>query len=500
MKKLLAKTLVMLLGALLALAVLPSTLLAEGVEHLPAPSPWMITPFVVLLLMIAVMPFIDRHWWEKYFPHTAIGLGAVTVAYYVFCLDGAWRMLHSAEEYISFICLVGSLYVVSGGIHIRLRGYSTPVSNSILLVTGAVLSNIVGTTGASMILIRPFIRNNKYRLHSYHIIFFIFIVSNMGGALTPIGDPPLFLGYLRGIPFFWVLWNLWDVWIFAVGIVLAVFFVIDHYYYKKVPPAVREEVRSVGEHAGFEGWPNMIFLAVVLVAVFIQHPPFLREAMMVAAGAASYFTTKKQIHSANHFNFLPIKEVAFLFLGLFATMVPALDWLELNSSTLGITSPSSFFWSTGTLSAFLDNAPTYLNFLVAEIGLFVSPHTISQIQALIAAGAHADLASQTAEIRQTFDVLMHYHGDLVASGAVPVSDIQVSFLMALHPDHLRAISIAAVFFGAMTYIGNAPNFMVRSIAEQMGARMPSFFGYMIRFSIPILLPVFALVWFIFFRG
>ncbi|MDH7514538.1 MAG: sodium:proton antiporter [Bacteroidota bacterium] len=479
---------------------LPSVLHAETASHVPEPPLWIVTPFLVLLLAIAVMPFINRHWWERFFPHVSIALGAITTVYYILFLDGTHRMLHAGHEYVSFICLIGSLFVVAGGIHIRLRGYSTPLTNIVLLLFGAVLSNIVGTTGASMILIRPYIHNNKYRLHPYHIIFFIFIVSNMGGALTPIGDPPLFLGYLRGIPFFWVLFNLWGVWLFAIGSILAVFFLIDLRYYGKVPQAVREEVIRVGEHAKFEGWHNIFFLAVILVAVFISTPPFLREVLMLSAAAGSYYTTRPHIHRANHFNFFPIKEVGFLFLGLFATMVPALDWLELNSPSLGIVSASQFYWGTGFLSSFLDNAPTYLNFLSAEIGLFVTPNIIAELQALIPAGFHADLTGRATDIRLAFEALCRYHGDLVASGHVPLSDIQVSYLLAVHPLHVMAISIAAVFFGAMTYIGNAPNFMVRSIAEQLGTRMPSFFGYMIRYSIPILLPIFVLVWLIFFHG
>ena len=490
------------LGMLAALVLFASPALASGGEaaHIVEPNPLMIIPFVLLLLAIALMPFIAKHWWEHYFPHVAIGLGLITIVYYVFFLHNPVRMLHSGIEYFSFISLVGSLFVVAGGMHINLKGYASPVKNTIILGLGAVLSNIVGTTGASMILIRPFMRNNKTRLHAYHIVFFIFIVSNIGGALTPIGDPPLFLGYLKGIPFFWVMESVWHIWLLTMGIVLGVFIAIDTYYYRKMPADVRAKQDAAGDVTKLQGMHNIGFLLVILVAVFIQDPPFVRELIMIAAAAGSYFSTKKHVHQANDFNFFPIKEVGFLFLGLFATMVPALDWLELNAASLGISHPGQFYWGTGILSSFLDNAPTYLNFLSAEIGLLVRPELVQQVQEVIANGAMQapNFAQYSQEVRTTVETLVHYHGGMVASGSVPVDDINVSYLISMQPLYVMAISVAAVFFGAMTYIGNAPNFMVKSIAEQAGAKMPSFFGYLVRFAIPILLPIFILVWLLFF--
>jgi Na+/H+ antiporter NhaD/arsenite permease-like protein len=489
-------------GALAALMLTTVPAFAsEGGSHVIEPNPFMIIPFVVLLLAIALMPFINKHWWEHYFPHVAIGLGLITIVYYVFFLHNPVRMLHSGIEYFSFICLVGSLFVVAGGMHINLKGHASPVKNTLLLLIGAVLSNLVGTTGASMILIRPFMRNNKTRLHAYHIVFFIFIVSNIGGGLTPIGDPPLFLGYLKGVPFFWVLQNVWVIWLLTIGIVLGVFVVIDTYYYKKVPADVRTMQNEAGDTTKLQGMHNIGFLLLILISVFIQNPPFLREAIMILASVGSYYTTKRDVHKANDFNFFPIKEVGFLFLGLFATMVPALDWLELNAASLGVSTAGQFYWGTGILSSFLDNAPTYLNFLSAQIGLLVRPELISQVQEIIAAGAlnAPNFAQYSQEVRSTVETLVHYHGGLVASGNVPLSDIQISHLIAEHDAYLKAISVAAVFFGAMTYIGNAPNFMVKSIAEQAGAKMPSFFGYLFRFAIPILLPIFFLVWLLYFN-
>ncbi|MBI1805693.1 MAG: sodium:proton antiporter [Ignavibacteria bacterium] len=464
----------------------------------------MIIPFILLLLSIAVIPFLSKRWWEKYYPAVSVVLGAITVVYYLFFLDNTERMVHTGIEYLSFIILIGSLFVVAGGIHIRLKGKSTPIANVIVLAIGAVASNFLGTTGASMIMIRPYLRVNKYRLRGFHVVFFIFIVSNIGGALTPIGDPPLFLGYLKGVPFFWVLEYVWHIWSIAVASVLVIFFVIDYLSFKKFEASKKHVPETeLHEKAEVSGLHNIFFLAVILLAVFIEHPVMLRELLMVIAATGSYVTTKKEIHNKNNFNFVPIKEVAILFLGIFATMVPALDWLELNATTIGITSAGQFYWGTGILSSVLDNAPTYLNFLSASIGLFVDQNIVSQVQHLISThgsdianigGAHAE------EVRNTFATLMKYHSDLVATGQVPVDDIQISYLIGNHNIYLKAISIAAVFFGANTYIGNGPNFMVKSIAEQSGAECPSFGGYIAKYSLPILIPVFAVVWWIFFTG
>ncbi|MGA7161690.1 MAG: sodium:proton antiporter [Bacteroidota bacterium] len=463
----------------------------------------MVLPFIVLLFAIALVPFIDRHWWEKNYPYVAIGLGLIPVAYYFFVLGNESRMFQSGMEYFSFIVLIGSLFVVSGGIHIRIKGKSKPLANVVLLMIGAVAANVLGTTGASMILIRPFLRVNKYRLRGFHVVFFIFVVSNIGGALTPIG-PPLFLGYLKGVPFWWVLQSVWHMWIIALAMVLAVFFVIDTISFRKFEAGSKHVPASqLHEEAEVGGIHNIFFLAVIVVAVFLENPPFIREALMIAAAAGSYFTTRKEIHVKNDFNFVPIKEVAILFVGIFATMVPALDWLELNAASTGITKAGQFYWGTGALSAVLDNAPAYLNFLSASIGLFVDQNIVAQVQHLVAThgsniasinNIHAD------EIRNTFGALTKFHPELVAAGGVSLSVVQVSYLIGNHDVYLKAISLGAVFFGACTYIGNGPNFMVKSIAEQSGVAMPSFFGYIVRYTIPVLLPTFALIWFLFFRS
>ncbi len=483
-------------------AGIPAAGLAEnGVRT--APDPVMMLPFGLLLLAIAVIPFVNRRWWERYYPHVSAVLGCVVVVYYVFGLDNPARMLHAGIEYVSFICLIGPLFVVAGGIHIRIRGRSTPLTNVFLLAIGAVVSNIIGTTGASMILIRPYLRVNRYRVKPHHVVFFIFVVSNMGGALTPIGDPPLFLGYLKGIPFFWVAEHLWFKWAIGIAAVLGAFYLVDLWNFRRLPASVRHEAEESREEGEAGGVQNVFFIVVILVAVFITNPPFVREALMVLAAVGSYLTTRREVHEKNDFNFLPVKEVAVLFLGIFATMVPALDWLEINAAGVGIQHAGQFYWATGTLSSFLDNAPTYLTFLSAAIGLFVNEDIVRQVSHLIQTQG-ADIGQiagpYAAEIKSTFVALMKYHPDMVAAGRVPVDDIQVSYLIGNHSIFIQAISIAAVFFGACTYIGNGPNFMVKSIAEHSGVPCPSFLGYIVRYTVPVLLPVFGVIWFFFFYG
>lgn len=487
---------------LLGFHVTSSSVLAEDGAHIAAVNPWMVTPFALLLLAIALMPFIHKQWWEHNYPFVSVALGAVTIGYYVFWLDNPARMLHTGREYLSFIALIGSLFVVAGGIHIRIKGRAKPLANVYLLSVGAVLANIVGTTGASMILIRPYLRTNRYRIKPYHVVFFIFIVSNMGGALTPIGDPPLFLGYLKGIPFFWIVNTIWYKWAVAMAVVLGVFYVIDYMQYHKLPADVQQALAGEHETGEASGVHNVFYLVLILIAVFVTNPPFLRELLMISAAVASYFTTRHEIHKKNDFNFAPIKEVGILFLGIFATMVPALDWLSSNSSEIGVRSVGQYYWFTGVFSAVLDNAPTYLNFLSAAIGLHVSPEVVREMGNLVQTrGADLSLfagANQVA-VKNGFMVLMQYHFDLVSTGQVPVDYLQTAYLMGNHDKYVQAISLAAVFFGAITYIGNGPNFMVKSIAEQNGVPCPGFFGYIFKYSLPVLLPVLIGIWLLFFH-
>jgi Na+/H+ antiporter NhaD/arsenite permease-like protein len=435
----------------------------------------MLAPFMLLLLSIAVVPFISSHWWERNFPWVSYCLGAIAIIYYFFVINNGSRMMHTAMEYYSFIALIGSLFVVSGGIVIQITGRSTPIANVTLLAVGAVIANIFGTTGASMILIRPFLRMNKYRVSGYHVVFFIFIVSNIGGLLTPIGDPPLFLGYLKGIPFFWVMSRTVIIWLLTTVVVLIVFYVTDYHHYKKLPDEMEHEIEDTGDEATIKGLHNMMFLLVILIAVFMDRP--WREIIMITSAVASYLTTKQSLYQRNEFNFIPVKEVAILFAGIFATMVPVLDWLELNAAKLGFTQPGHFFWGSGILSSFLDNAPTYLTFLSAACGVHgLNVDNLSHINALIGELSAEEMAG--------------VKGGLIGAPICVLGENSWRYV--------QAISAGAVLFGAMTYIGNGPNFMVKSIAEQARVRMPSFFGYMIKYSIPVLIPVYAAVWLLFF--
>ncbi len=411
----------------------------------------MILPFIVMLLSIALMPFINLHWWEKHYPKVAFGLALLSVGYYVLVLRHFEPLADVAHEYISFIALIGSLFIVAGGVHIRVSGEATPLRNTLYLAIGACLANLIGTTGASMLMIRPWIRMNKYRITAFHVVFFIFIVGNVGGALTPIGDPPLFLGYLQGVPFFWTTIHLWLPWLVMVTSLLAIFHVMDWINFNRAPKAVREH-ETAEESFSILGKRNFLLLAVILGAVFLPTP--WREIIMAGAAVASWYFTPRQVHDMNHFNFHPIKEVAWLFFGIFATMLPALDYLNVHSDTLGVHTPMQYYALTGILSAVLDNAPTYLTFLA------------------------------TATAQQGFQL---------------AQPSEVVAFAAQHADLLTAISLGAVFFGAATYIGNGPNFMIKAIAEHAKVETPSFFGYVGRYTLPILLPLLILMALLFLR-
>ncbi len=412
------------------------------------PNPWMILPFGALLGAIALGPLLAPLRWQKHYAKVAGALGAVTLAYYLFGLQARERVLHVAHDYVSFIALIGSLFVVSGGIHLNVKGEATPRVNVLFLFVGAILANLLGTTGASMLLIRPWIRMNKYRVTAHHIVFFIFVVSNVGGALTPIGDPPLFLGYLNGIPFWWVARHCWPLWAVGVGALLAVFYALDRLNYARAPRPVRER-ETAQEQWRCVGLANLLFLAVILGAVFLQRPRLLREGLMAAAALGSYFTTQQNVHEANHFSLTPIREVAILFAGIFATMVPALDWLQLNAGRLVEPTPSFFYWGAGALSSVLDNAPTYLSFMSALMG----------------AAHEADMPN----------------------------------LLVTQSASVVAVSVGAVFFGAATYIGNGPNFMVKAIADHQKVHTPTLPGYVLKYTLPCLLPMLSLVWWLFLR-
>lgn len=441
-------------------------------EHAPG---WLVIPFVTLLLMIATGPLFYEHFWHHNYPKIAVGLAVIVVLYYLFVLHNVHNPVHALAEYVQFIALLASLFIASGGILIEVDKKSTPLANVLLLIVGALISNLIGTTGASMLLIRPFIRLNKDNIQPYHIIFFIFMVSNVGGSLTPIGDPPLFLGFLKGVPFFWTLEHNWPAWILALTILSILFYTVDRKMGKSADIPESDDEITYSNKITLTGTRNFLWLLVIIISVFLdpnvlewvpaihydgQKFSFIRETIMFAVAYLSFRFADKKALKGNEFNFEPIREVAFIFIGIFGTMMPALELVGTFAQSeegAAMITYNTLYWGTGLLSGFLDNAPTYLNFLAAA------------------------MASQGAEINIIQQVKDFALGNYLNS----------SF-------ELMAISIASVFFGAMTYIGNGPNFMVKSIAEQSGIKMPSFFGYILRFSIPILLPILFITWLVFF--
>lgn len=438
------------------------------------PPGWTVIPFVLLLLMIATGPLFYEHFWHKNYPIVAVALAAIVVLYYLFALHNTHGPVHALAEYVQFIALLASLFIASGGIMIDIDKKATPIANVLLLLVGAVVSNLIGTTGASMLLIRPFIRLNKTRIKAYHIIFFIFIVSNVGGSLTPIGDPPLFLGFLKGVPFFWTLEHNIFPWLFALILLLIIFYIFDKN--NKADYGLNDDEITFSGKVKLIGARNFFWLAVVIASVFLDPNvmdwvpaihydgvkfSFLREIIMFTVAFLSFKFANKKAIQGNEFSFEPIREVAFIFIGIFGTMMPALELVgSFAASPEGskLVSHNTLYWGTGMLSGFLDNAPTYINFLTAA------------------------MAAEGGTITKVVDVVAFAQGGVFYDSILD----------------LKAISIAAVFFGAFTYIGNGPNFMVKSIAEQIGIKMPSFFGYIIRFSIPFLLPLLLLVWLVFF--
>jgi len=431
----------------LLFSILPSLAMAsEGGSHVDFPL-WNGAFFAGLLLCIAVIPLINGDWWGRNYGYVSLVL-AIPAA--IIVVSKEWiLLLHVVQEYISFIILLGSLFVIAGGIVIRVGIPGTPKLNSIILLIGAVFASLIGTTGASMVLLRPMLRSNRWRKHVIHIyIFFIFMVSNIGGLLTPLGDPPLFLGFLRGVPFFWTL-RLLPMWCLAVAVLLILFFFLDTYFARKESPErTLKALEGLPEKKlEIKGKINFLFLLMVIGSFFI--PPIFREGVMILAAVLSVFFTRKSLREENAFTYHPIIEVAILFAGIFVTMVPVLTMLQMGGSKLGVVQPWQFFWVTGALSSFLDNAPTYLVFM------------------------------------STAQSVAHAKG--IVDGLV----------VGVPESMLAAISVGAVFMGANTYIGNGPNFMVKAICEENGVKMPSFFGYM-AWSVGILIPLFVLVTVVFF--
>lgn len=480
MKKLLA-----FLGSLgLMLVCNPVTALAAeqtaGGESVSVPI-WLCIPFVGLLLCIAVLPLLKAEWWEGHQPHAVIFWSLLFIIPFALIFSTGTALETVLEcivnDYLTFIILLFGLFCVSGNITMSGDLAGSPRINVGLLALGTLLSSWIGTTGASMLMVRPVIKMNSWRKRKRHIIvFFIFLVSNIGGCLTPIGDPPLLMGFMRGIPFFWSL-KLLPLLLVNMAVLLFLFYWIDRRAYRKdIALGLKPDISKPGTEVKIRGIHNLIFLVMIVAAVILSgtllgHPAFQDAAgnvrgihifgevqlgypalieivIILLAAFLSFRTTNVEIRRENHFTWSAIREVAVLFIGIFITMQPALMLLKANGGKLGITEPFQMFWTTGMLSSFLDNTPTYLVFLTT-------------------AGA-----------------LGFKEGMATTLGTVPIQ-------------MLMAISAGAVFMGANTYIGNAPNFMVKSIADENGVRMPSFFGYLL-WSLAILVPVFVLDMLLFF--
>lgn len=459
-------------------------MLIAATEAATAPPAWAAAPFAVLLLAIAIFPLVQatHHWWENNRNKliVAVVLALVTLGYYAtrgdstgggaFSVAIVGKVLSHAvlDEYVPFMVVLIALYAITGGIVVRGDLRATPRNNTLILAAGGVLASFIGTTGASMLLIRFLLRTNSERKLKVHtVIFFIFAVSNIGGLLTPIGDPPLLLGYLKGVPFLWPM-TLWGQWLIVLGGILLIYFAYDSIVYRREPiGALMHDITEI-QPLRIAGGLNFVWLVFAVAAVATIQPGaripgtetvmpvFAREGAMLLFTGLAYFTTPRALREENRFEFGPVWEVGALFIGFFITMQTPIEMLHSVAPRLaeqGLTHPWQFFWATGILSSFLDNAPTYVIFLETANQLTTAPGP---------------------------GIIQLTTGDYIRS------------------DLLAAISCGAVFMGANTYIGNGPNFMVKAIAERSGVRMPSFFEYML-YSGAILMPLFIAVTFVFFR-
>jgi Na+/H+ antiporter NhaD/arsenite permease-like protein len=447
---------------------------------------WAVIPFAGILLSIALFPLFAPNFWHHHYPKVALAWALTFAVPFMFAYKGLAfnEILHIyIIDYIPFIILLGGLFTVAGGIYIKGSLKGSPAVNTIMLLIGTALASWIGTTGAAMVLIRPVLRSNSWRKHKVHtIVFFIFLVCNIGGALTPLGDPPLFLGFLHGVPFFWTMKAL-PAMIFVTVLLLVLYFAMDCFFYRK------EDLSTVSstekEPLKIDGWHNFILLGGIVgavlfsglvkmgeISIFGIHQSvqnLVKDSAILLVAALSLATTRKETRQGNEFSWEPIKEVAYLFAGIFMTIIPALAILKAGENgalaflVKAAEKPGHYFWLAGTLSSFLDNAPTYLTYFNTALGKFFS----GQPEAM----AVPKLCSLSP---------IPGYGNLSCA------------------DYLLGISLGAVFMGANTYIGNAPNFMVKSIAEEAGVAMPSFFGYMFKYSIPILVVAFIIVTFVFF--
>jgi Na+/H+ antiporter NhaD/arsenite permease-like protein len=451
-------------------------------SHLPLTS---CLPFAGMLLSIALWPLIAPEFWHHHFGKISAFWSLCLAVPFVIIFKGTavYEIIHiMLADYVPFIILLWSLYTVSGGILLRGTLTGTPMINVVMLLIGTILASWMGTTGAAMLLIRPFLRANKNRKNrTFMVVFFIFLVANVGGSLTPLGDPPLFLGFLHGVRFFWT-FNIAPHMVCMVILLIIIYYAMDKYYYIKEMrqiAAVEGSGTASGDQSrvplALEGVHNFLFLAGIVGAVLMSGmvdwgdvntlgvhrglQDWVRDVILVILGILSLVTTTAKIRQDNEFTWFPIQEVAYLFIGIFVTMIPCLLILKAGAEGAlaflikGVSQPAHYFWITGALSSFLDNAPTYLTFFNTALGSFFAG--LSEPEAVV-------------------------------------------LLMSDKAIYLKAISSGAVFFGACSYIGNAPNFMVRAISEEAGTPMPSFFGYILKYSLVFLVPSFIVITWIFY--
>ena len=468
-----------ILAAIAVVAAGPARAADAADPHLGAAlSPWSALPFLGMLLSIAFLPLVAGRFWRRHYPKVAAGWGlALAIPFLAAYGSPALHALAQTAiaDYLPFVLLIGSLYSIGSGVLIRgtLRG--SPPVNALIMLAGTALASLIGTTGATVLLIRPLLRaNRRRRFRAHTVVFFIFLVANIGGALTPLGDPPLFLGFLHGVPFFWTL-RLWRQTVLLVAFLVAAYLVLDAWHWRREEEDVRRDPEGPREPLRIEGWHNLAFLGGVLAAVILSGnwapgsvsifgvhrgiEGLVRDAALLLMAAGSWLTTSPRVREQNDHAWEPVREVAILFAGVFVTMTPVLAMLSMGEAGAlaliirAIRTPAAFFWATGGLSSLLDNAPTYLTSLSTALGRL-----------------QPGLPERAAVLR----------------------------LIGERPELLQAISTGAVFMGANTYIGNAPNFLAKSIAETAGVRMPSFFGYVLRYALPFLGPAFALVSWVFF--
>ena len=432
-------------------------------------SAWSMIPFGLMLLVIAIAPLIVAEWWDKNKHKLAVSLLLAIPTAVCLVMGGMAKELEHQllADYVPFLVLLMALYVITGGIHLSGDIKAKPWINTSFLALGWFLASIMGTTGAAMLLIRPLLSTNQQRMHKVHtVLFFIALVANCGGLLTPLGDPPLFMLFLRGAEFGWFA-SLFPQWLFTGAVLLLIYFVLDSYYYKKEHWTALSADAREQQPLKIQGKTNLVYLVGVILSVAFIHSGtipqmanansplwirYMREIVLLLLMMMSLYTTKKHVrYDLNKYSWAPINEVAVLFFGIFVTMTPALAFLNENASALGFNHTWQFYYATGALSSFLDNTPTAVAFHSVATGL-------------------------------TAEQVTSFGGNIVAG----IPEVL-----------LQAICLGAVFFGAMTYIGNGPNFMVKAIAEENGIKMPSFFGYMFRFSLIVLLPVYILVQLIF---